>query len=422
MQPSQRFTTEMASAVASFSRAGTVPSAIAASWRPRKPAQVSGIACRRSLVGSRSSRSMSPWRAIVPPGGRIDARISQVSPCVQCGHLARRPLGPKVPLTGGGWRSDGEMVAATRPSLTIRDAALVAVHRHRHSGHDAPAGHDLGLNGHHAVVLAGCPAGDWWASGIRRLFGVGELAGNAPHDHAPAGAIYFHSRHLAPVGAGWAGPKVPSSDSNLSGSGPAFRRRAPWGQGCQPGSGWPVAVQPSERRRGASEAPARRGRWGLRSVAALGGAALALAFPEPGLWWWAYVGLVPVLALVSMAPDRREALWRCWSAGCGFFLVLYHWLMPSLSVFALPLVLATGLGWLPWGLVAWWLLRAPRSAGRAAAAIVAVPSAWVLVEYVRAWEQLGGSWGLLGSTQWQGRSILATAAVGGVWALSFLLG
>jgi apolipoprotein N-acyltransferase len=182
-----------------------------------------------------------------------------------------------------------------------------------------------------------------------------------------------------------------------------------------------VAVQPSERRRGASEAPARRGRWGLRLVAALGGAALALAFPEPGVWWWAYVGLVPVLALMSMASDRREALWRCWSAGCGFFVVLYHWLMPSLSVFAPPLVLATGLVWLPWGLVAWWLLRAPRSARRAAAAIVAVPSAWVLVEYVRAWERLGGSWGLLGSTQWQVRPILATAAVGGVWALSFLL-
>src|SRR5919106_1686971 len=133
-----------------------------------------------------------------------------------------------------------------------------------------------------------------------------------------------------------------------------------------------VAFQPSERRPAAREAPARRGRWGLRLVAAMGGAAFALAFPAPGLWWWAYIGLVPVLELVSTSPDRREALWRCWSAGCGYFLALYHWLMPSLSVFALPLVLVTGLVWLPWGLVAWWLLRAPRSAGRAAAAIVAV--------------------------------------------------
>ena len=153
----------------------------------------------------------------------------------------------------------------------------------------------------------------------------------------------------------------------------------------------------------------------------MGGAAFALAFPAPALWWWAYIGLVPVLELVSTSPDRREALWRCWSAGCGYFLVLYHWLMPSLSVFALPLVLVTGLVWLPWGLVAWWLLRAPRSAGRAAAAIVAVPAAWVLVEYARGWERLGGSWGVLGTSQWQVRPVLAVAALGGVWALSFLL-
>src|ERR671919_1188182 len=182
-----------------------------------------------------------------------------------------------------------------------------------------------------------------------------------------------------------------------------------------------VAFQPSERRPAAREAPARRGRWGLRLVAAMGGAAFALAFPAPGLWWWAYIGLVPVLELVSTSPDRREALWRCWSAGCGYFLVLYHWLMPSLSVFALPLVLVTGLVWLPWGLVAWWLLRAPRSAGRAAAAIVAVPAAWVLVEYARGWERLGGSWGVLGTSQWQVLPGLAVAALGGGWGLSFLL-
>lgn len=148
---------------------------------------------------------------------------------------------------------------------------------------------------------------------------------------------------------------------------------------------------------------------------------MALAFPEPGLWWWAYTGLVPVLVLMATAPDRREALWRCWSAACGYFLVLYHWLLPSLSVFALPLLLAVGVVWLPWGLAAWSLLRPPRSAGRLAGATVVVPSAWVLVEFVRSWERLGGSWGLLGTSQWQVRPVLAVAALGGVWALSFLL-
>jgi apolipoprotein N-acyltransferase len=166
---------------------------------------------------------------------------------------------------------------------------------------------------------------------------------------------------------------------------------------------------------------ARWGRWAFRVVAAVAGAGLALAFPEPGLWWWAYVGLVPGLVLVGTAPDRREALWRCWSAGCGYFLVLHYWLLPSLSMFALPLILVIGLVWLPWGLAAWWLLRAPRSTARLVAAVAVVPAAWVLVEYVRSWDRLGGSWGLLGASQWQVRPVLAVAALGGVWALSFLL-
>jgi apolipoprotein N-acyltransferase len=146
-----------------------------------------------------------------------------------------------------------------------------------------------------------------------------------------------------------------------------------------------------------------------------------LAFPQSGWWWWAYVGLVPVLLLVSTASSRGEALWRSWAAGCGYFSVLYHWLLPQLSVFAVPLVLAVGVVWVPWGLTAWSLVRDPRSTGRVAAAIVVVPSVWVLTEYLRSWDRLGGSWGVLGTTQWQVRPILAIAALGGVWALSFLL-
>lgn len=161
-------------------------------------------------------------------------------------------------------------------------------------------------------------------------------------------------------------------------------------------------------------------RWPIRGVAAVIGALLALVFPEPSLWWWAYVGLVPLLLLVRAAPDGREALWRTWFGGCGFFVTLHYWLIPSLSVFVVPVALVVGLAWLPWGAVAWWLLRDP-TPGRVAAAVAVVPSVWVLVEYARSWDVLGGSWGFLGLSQWQVRPILAVAALGGVWALSFLL-
>lgn len=165
----------------------------------------------------------------------------------------------------------------------------------------------------------------------------------------------------------------------------------------------------------------RAARWGWRAGAGFSGAALSLVFPEANLWWWAYVGLAPVLVIVAAAPDRREAVWRSWSGGSGFFLALHHWLLPSLGPFAVPAVLAIGATWIPVGLVAWRVLVGVRTGRQAAAALALVPSLWVLAEVARSWHVLGGSWGVLGLSQWQARPVLALAALGGVWALSALL-
>ncbi|MGW8360350.1 apolipoprotein N-acyltransferase [Streptomyces wedmorensis] len=159
-----------------------------------------------------------------------------------------------------------------------------------------------------------------------------------------------------------------------------------------------------------------------RSVLAVGcGALPALAFPAPGLWWWAYLALVPWLLLIRTAPGARRAGLDGWFGGIGFVLALHHWLLPSLHVFLLPVAALLGLLWLPWG----WLVRAllgnTPSALRAAVALLAVPSGWLLVELVRSWEGLGGPWGLLGASQWQVPAALRLASVGGVWLVSLLV-
>jgi apolipoprotein N-acyltransferase len=164
-------------------------------------------------------------------------------------------------------------------------------------------------------------------------------------------------------------------------------------------------------------------RWGWR-LAALGlGAPLALAFPRPGWWWLAPVGLVPLLVVCMAAPDRREAAVRAWLGGTGFFLAVNAFLFPKVGPFMVPLAMLLAVLWLPLG----WLARAllggrpgPRP-GRLAAALVLVPSALVAGEALRSWEALGGPWGLLGASQWNAPPLLAVAALGGVWAVSFLL-
>jgi apolipoprotein N-acyltransferase len=70
---------------------------------------------------------------------------------------------------------------------------------------------------------------------------------------------------------------------------------------------------------------------------------------------------------------------------------------------------------------AWKLLRPPVSWPRALAALVVVPSCWLLTEWLRSWQALGGPWAVYGVSQWQHPAILALAAVGGVWLISIAL-
>ena len=169
-------------------------------------------------------------------------------------------------------------------------------------------------------------------------------------------------------------------------------------------------------------------RWGGRLLAVGLGAPLALAFPRPGWWWLALVGLAPLLALAIAAPSGPEAGVRAWLGGTGFFLAVNAFLFPVVGPFMVPLAMLLGLCWLPVGWLARSLLAgAPDpdppgpSAGRLVAALVLVPAAFVVGEAVRSWEGLGGPWGLLGASQWNAPALLSVAALGGVWAVGFLL-
>ncbi|MFJ7066072.1 apolipoprotein N-acyltransferase [Streptomyces sp. NPDC101115] len=173
---------------------------------------------------------------------------------------------------------------------------------------------------------------------------------------------------------------------------------------------------------GRSPRARRRARGVGRSAAAFVlGALPALAFPAPGLWWWAFLALVPWLLLIRSAPDPRRAGYDGWCGGFGFMLAMHHWLLPSLHVF-LPVIAALlGLLWLPWARLVRAMLRGTPSPRRAAAALFVVPSGWLLIELVRSWQGLGGPWGLLGASQWQVPAGLRIAAVGGVWLVTLLV-
>ncbi|MGX5181436.1 apolipoprotein N-acyltransferase [Streptomyces avermitilis] len=162
-------------------------------------------------------------------------------------------------------------------------------------------------------------------------------------------------------------------------------------------------------------------RWWRGAAAVLAGALPMLAFPAPSWWWFAYVALVPWILLARTAPTGRRAAYDGWLGGLGFMLAVHHWLLPSLHVFTVLIAALLGALWAPWGWLVRRFLAGVPSPGRVAAALLVLPSGWLVVELVRSWQGLGGPWGLLGSSQWQVEPALRLASVGGVWLLSFLV-
>ena len=153
----------------------------------------------------------------------------------------------------------------------------------------------------------------------------------------------------------------------------------------------------------------------------LNGALLILAFPAPNLEFLAWFGLVPGLILIARSPTAREGGIRAWWLGAGYLIAALYWMAPEIGPAVLLVGAVIGVLWVPFGMAAWKLLRPPLSWPRALAGLVVVPSCWLLTEWLRSWQALGGPWAVFGVSQWEHPAVLALAAVGGVWLISFAL-
>jgi apolipoprotein N-acyltransferase len=158
-----------------------------------------------------------------------------------------------------------------------------------------------------------------------------------------------------------------------------------------------------------------------RYAALVAGALPVLAFPAPNLEFLAWFALVPGLLLMRASPSAREAGVRGWWFGAGFIFAAHYWLLPNIGPALLLVAIVMGALWIPVAVSTWVLLRPPATAARSLAALVVVPSYWLVIEWIRSWQGFGGPWALLGASQWQHPAVLGLAAVGGVWLVSFAI-
>jgi apolipoprotein N-acyltransferase len=169
-------------------------------------------------------------------------------------------------------------------------------------------------------------------------------------------------------------------------------------------------------------AVARQLRYPRRWLSLAAGALPAiLVFPGPSLSYLAWFGLVPGMLLFVRAESATDAVARGWWFGAGYLIAMLYWMAPQIGPGLVLIGAVFGGLWSPFAVSVFRLLRAPVPAARALAGLVVVPGCWLLPEWVRSYQGLGGPWALYGASQWQHPAVLALAAVGGVWLVSVAL-
>ena len=167
---------------------------------------------------------------------------------------------------------------------------------------------------------------------------------------------------------------------------------------------------------------ARPFRYPVRWLAFLsGGVPAVLVFPGPSLSYLAWFALVPAMVLFTRAATTKEALARGWWFGAGYLIAILQWMTPEIGPGVVLIGAVFGCMWGPFSIAVNRLLRPPASGPGVLAALIVVPSCWLIPEWIRSYQGLGGPWGLYGASQWQHPAVLALAAVGGTWLVSVAL-
>jgi len=152
-----------------------------------------------------------------------------------------------------------------------------------------------------------------------------------------------------------------------------------------------------------------------------GGVPPILVFPAPNLSYLAWFALVPGMVLFLRAPTTREAVARGWWFGAAYLIAMLYWMAAEIGPGLVLIGAVMGWMWSPFAVAVNRLLRPPVSWLSALGASIVVPSCWLIPEWIRSYQGLGGPWGLYGASQWQHPAVLGLAAVGGVWLVSVAL-
>jgi apolipoprotein N-acyltransferase len=142
---------------------------------------------------------------------------------------------------------------------------------------------------------------------------------------------------------------------------------------------------------------------------------LSLSFSTLNLWWLAWFGLVPFFFTINK-KTKSQVFLLSYLTGIIFWSCTIYWLVHVTLIGTIVLILYLALYFAVFGIV--FYIVAPSSPRHL---MLFIPSAWVLLEYIRSHLFTGFPWALLGYSQYKILPIIQIADITGVWGVSFLL-
>ena len=142
---------------------------------------------------------------------------------------------------------------------------------------------------------------------------------------------------------------------------------------------------------------------------------LSLAFPPAGLWPVAFVALAPLLWLLGEAQPRRGSVLGL-VFGLAFHGATLYWILRfgELAWVGVTVVSAMWVG------VFGALVPVLRRRGDPVVKVLAIASAWTVLEWLKGMWPLGGfSWGTLGVSQVDNAATVRLGTIAGVWGVTF---
>ena len=139
---------------------------------------------------------------------------------------------------------------------------------------------------------------------------------------------------------------------------------------------------------------------------------LIISFPNFNLWILAWVGFVPLFFAIENKSKAR-AFFLSYITGIIFWTGTIYWLIHVTLLGQILLILYLALYFGIFGyLISFFSIRYT---------LYAIPSIWVLLEYIRGHLFTGFPWALLGYSQYLNLPIIQIADIAGAWGVSFLV-